>query len=69
MLVKSYGGPTSAASSMLSLSTQYWMEPRDWAARRELSRQHRLRPRLPDRATQAAGASWMWMTASRRRAA
>ena len=46
LLVKCHGGPTSAASSTLNLGIQYLDQPRHRGARRELRRQHRLRPRL-----------------------
>ena len=46
LLVKCHGGPTSAASSTLNLGIQYLDQPRHRRARRELRRQHRLRPRL-----------------------
>ena len=68
VLVKSHGGPTSAASSTLSLSTQYWTSRGIGVHRRELSRQHRLRPPLPAAGSKDSGASSTSRTASRARA-
>jgi dipeptidyl aminopeptidase/acylaminoacyl peptidase len=45
-LVMSHGGPTSSASSTLSLELQILDQPRHLRARCELPRQHRLRPAL-----------------------
>ena len=46
VLVKSHGGPTSAASEHAVAFDAILDEPRRRRARRQLSRQHRLRPRL-----------------------
>ena len=46
LLVKCHGGPTAAASSTLNLRHSVLDQPRHRRARRELRRQHRLRPRL-----------------------
>ena len=47
LLVLSHGGPTGATSATLSPSHPVLDQPRLRRARRELRRQHRLRPRLP----------------------
>ena len=46
LVVKCHGGPTAAASSTLDLRSQYLDESWHCRARRRLSRQHRLWPRL-----------------------
>ena len=47
LIVKSHGGPTGSTSSELRLANQFWTSRGFARVRRQLRRQHRLRPRLP----------------------
>ena len=47
LIVKSHGGPTSAAEHVYDTGVQYWTSRGFAVALCELRRQHRLRPRLP----------------------
>ena len=68
LLVMSHGGPTGATSATLQPADPVLDQPRLRRARRQLRRQHRLRPRLPRAAQRPAGASSTWTTASTARA-
>src|SRR5262249_44112210 len=55
LIVKSHGGPTPAAPPGRDLSPPVWTRPRVCGARRELSRQQRLRPQVPRQAQRPVG--------------
>ena len=55
LIVMSHGGPTGAARPQLNLSVQFWTSRGLRRRRRELPRQHRLRPGLPRRARRPVG--------------
>ena len=55
LLVMSHGGPTSMAGQRLPRRRAVLDQPRHRRARRQLRRQHRLRPRLPPAARRPVG--------------
>ena len=67
LIVESHGGPTSHATPALEPRVPLLDQPRDRRRRRQLPRQQRLRPRVPQRAARRPGAWSTPRTASTRR--
>ena len=68
LIVQIHGGPTAHAAPELDPEIAVLDQPRLRRGRRQLRRQHRVRPRVPRPAATAPGASSTWRTASPRRA-